>query len=104
MNCPCQFGLAQTAQTYDRCCGRFISHRELPENAIQLMRSRYCAYVLDDVNYLTETWHQDFRPAELTIDQQFRWIGLKIITSDRQDQQEQSYAQNKKMPTLRRAY
>ncbi len=81
MNCPCHSG-----QLFDQCCGRFISHRELPENAVQLMRSRYCAYVLDDVNYLAETWHRDFRPAELTIDQQFRWIGLRIITSDQQDQ------------------
>ncbi len=99
MNCPCHSG-----QLFDQCCGRFISHRELPENAVQLMRSRYCAYVLDDVNYLAETWHQDFRPSELTIDPQFRWFGLKIITSDQQDQQELTYAQNKKMSTLRRAH
>ncbi len=82
MNCPCHSG-----QPYDQCCGRFISHRELPENAVQLMRSRYCAYVLDDVKYLAETWHQDFRPAKLDIESQFRWIGLKIITSDQQNQQ-----------------
>ncbi len=51
------------------------------------MRSRYCAYVLDDVKYLSETWHPDFRPRELTIDPDVRYIGLTIIASDQQDRQ-----------------
>jgi SEC-C motif-containing protein len=84
MNCPCQFGLAQTGQTYDRCCGRFITHRELPENATQLMRSRYSAYVLEDRDYLLTTWHADFRPSLLQFDSGIRWIGLEIITSHQQ--------------------
>ena len=84
MNCPCQFGLPQTSQTYDRCCGRFISHRERPENATQLMRSRYSAYVLEDGDYLLATWHADFRPAQLQFDSGIRWIGLEIIASQQQ--------------------
>jgi len=80
MNCPCHSG-----QLFDQCCGRFISHREPPENALQLMRSRYCAYVLDDAVYLSETWHPDFRPSELNTDREVRWINLTIIASDQQD-------------------
>ena len=49
------------------------------------MRSRYCAYVLDDAEYLSETWHPDFRPSRLTGDSGIRWIGLTIIDSDEQD-------------------
>jgi SEC-C motif-containing protein len=79
MNCPCHSG-----QLFDQCCGRFISQRELPENALQLMRSRYCAYVLDDAEYLSETWHPDFRPSELITDPDVRWINLTIIASDQQ--------------------
>ena len=81
MNCPCHSG-----QLFDQCCGRFISHREPPENALQLMRSRYCAYVLDDAEYLSETWHPDFRPSELITDRDVRWINLTIIASDQQDE------------------
>ena len=77
MNCPCFSG-----QTFDRCCERFISHRELPENATLLMRSRYTAHALSLCDYLLETWHPDFRPLQLQLDPQIRWIGLEIIASE----------------------
>jgi SEC-C motif-containing protein len=77
MNCPCQSG-----QTYDRCCGRFISHRELPENATLLMRSRYSAFALAERDYLLETWHEDFRPARLELDAGINWLGLEIISAE----------------------
>ena len=81
MNCPCQFG-----QTFDRCCGQFISHRELPENAVLLMRSRYSAYALAESAYLLETWHPDFRPQRLELDSRIRWLGLNIISSEQRGQ------------------
>ena len=95
MNCPCRLGqlsnrrsrlpLSPTdceGQTFDRCCGRFISHRALPENATQLMRSRYTAFALADRDYLLETWHVDFRPTQLHLDSGIRWVGLEIIASE----------------------
>ena len=82
MNCPCQSG-----QTFDRCCGQFISHRELPENAVLLMRSRYSAHALAEHAYLIETWHPDFRPQQLDFDARVRWINLEIIHSEQQEQQ-----------------
>jgi SEC-C motif-containing protein len=82
MDCPCHSG-----QRFDRCCGRFISHRELPENAEQLMRSRYCAYALGDGEYLSRTWHPDFRSRGLTLDPDIRWLGLEIIASEQQGRQ-----------------
>ena len=48
------------------------------------MRSRYCAYVLDDAEYLSETWHPDFRSSELITDPEVRWINLTIIANDEQ--------------------
>ena len=77
MNCPCYSG-----QTFDRCCERFISHRELPENATQLMRSRYSAFALEDRDYLLETWHPDLRPTQLSFDSGIRWLGLEIMESE----------------------
>lgn len=74
MNCPCQSGKAM-----DACCGRFISHRALPENAQQLMRSRYTAFVLGDADYLRDTWHADFRPPQLNLDKDQRWLDLSVL-------------------------
>ncbi len=74
MNCPCQSG-----ETYDSCCGRFISHQAVAENAQQLMRSRYSAYALNKLDYLIQSWHPDFRPDELQQDESIKWLGLDII-------------------------
>ena len=51
------------------------------------MRSRYSAYVLDDADYLSQTWHRDYRPRKLTIDPGIHYIGLTIIASDQRDAQ-----------------
>jgi len=50
------------------------------------MRSRYSAYVLGKPDYLEASWHADFRPAELTIDERIHWLGLTIVSSELQDQ------------------
>jgi SEC-C motif domain protein len=71
--CPC--GGAE----YQQCCGRF--HRgALPETAEQLMRSRYSAYALGQMDYVHQSWHARTRPAlaELTHDAATKWLGLDI--------------------------
>ena len=73
MNCPCQSG-----KSYDLCCERFISHQAVAENAQQLMRSRYTAYALNKLDYLIDSWHPDYRPVELKLDESIKWIGLEI--------------------------
>ena len=50
------------------------------------MRSRYSAYVLGNLEYLEASWHADFRPAGLTLDESVRWLGLALLSSDQQDQ------------------
>ena len=42
------------------------------------MRSRYCAYVLDRVDYLLATWHASTRPADLPTDRDTKWLGLDV--------------------------
>jgi SEC-C motif-containing protein len=59
----------------------------LPENAEQLMRSRYSAYVLHDRDYLVQTWHSDHRPQDLILDDGIRWIGLEVIGFRQQEDQ-----------------
>lgn len=48
------------------------------------MRSRYCAYVLRDEDYLLRTWHVSTRPRELALhgDAPVKWLGLKILAID----------------------
>ncbi|MCP4076304.1 MAG: zinc chelation protein SecC [Gammaproteobacteria bacterium] len=74
MNCPCQSG-----ESYELCCGRFISHQALAENAQQLMRSRYTAYALNEQDYLMQSWHPDYRPADLQQDDSIKWLRLDIL-------------------------
>jgi len=71
--CPCG------GPAYERCCGRFIDGGEIPETAEQLMRSRYCAYVLRNEPYLKATWHASARPVEeVAQDDGIKWLGLDV--------------------------
>lgn len=47
------------------------------------MRSRYCAFVVGDVDYLLATWHASTRPGELDLDADRRWLGLEILAVER---------------------
>ena len=65
--CPCGHA-ARHAATYAACCGRLHAHfaatGELTAaSAEALMRSRYSAFVRDELAYLQATWHASTRPA-----------------------------------------
>ena len=45
------------------------------------MRSRYSAYVTNNLDYLNHSWHPKTRPAQLTLDPKQRWLGLKVKTT-----------------------
>lgn len=53
MNCPCGSGIK-----YNDCCGKYHSG-ELPDKALQLMRSRFSAYALNLADYIMETTHPE---------------------------------------------
>lgn len=43
------------------------------------MRSRYSAFVLDNLDYLLATWHASTRPATLEANPpNIKWLGLEI--------------------------
>jgi SEC-C motif domain protein len=46
--------------------------------AEELMRSRYCAYVVGDMDYVWRTWHPRTRPEALT-PSDAQWTGLEIL-------------------------
>lgn len=46
------------------------------------MRSRYCAFVRGDADYLLRSWHASTRPAGFGLDDPApRWLGLEIKRS-----------------------
>jgi SEC-C motif-containing protein len=76
-SCPCGSGMDQV-----QCCDRYISGGEIPQSAEQLMRSRYCGFVLCNEAYLLATWHPDTRPSRVRLDDGQRWLGLSIHSTE----------------------
>ena len=75
--CPCG-----SAVDYAHCCGRFIEGGQRPHSAEQLMRSRYCGFVLCNERYLLRTWHPDTRPKQVRLDSNAHWLGLSIRNTE----------------------
>ncbi|GAB3100692.1 YchJ family protein [Lysobacter terrae] len=73
--CPCGSGRA-----YSLCCEPFHREAASAPTAEALMRSRYCAYVHGDADYLRATWHASTRPATLDFSDaaSTRWLGLEV--------------------------
>lgn len=79
--CPCgQTDARGKSLSLAQCCGRFITpdRGTAAPDAACLMRSRYSAYVLQDVPYLLATWHASTRPAELVLEPGVKWLGLEV--------------------------
>lgn len=58
--------------------------------AEQLMRSRYTAYVIQDDEYLKDTWAPEHRPTQLRFDQNQNWLGLKIKSTEAGSQSDET--------------
>ena len=81
-SCPCG-----ADKPYADCCGRFHSGSALAPTAEALMRSRYSAYVLDQLDYLLATWHRSTRPTALSPNEPgLRWLELEIKSHVQQDE------------------
>ena len=79
--CPCGSG-----EPYSSCCEPFIKGDAAPSTAEQLMRSRYCAYVVGEVNYIHNTLHPDHQAdhdleAARKWSRDSEWLGLEILTT-----------------------
>lgn len=48
--CPCG-----SAVEYSLCCYRYVSGAQVAPTPSHLMRSRYCAFVMKDADYLIKT-------------------------------------------------
>ncbi len=78
MKCPCGSG-----NLLAKCCEPFIQRKALPETAERLMRSRYTAFTLADLKYITDTLAPEARKGFAAAGtgkwaEQAKWKGLVI--------------------------
>lgn len=76
--CPCNSGVK-----FVHCCGPVLSGNHIATTAESLMRSRYTAYVVRDVDYLSKSWHPSTRPAAIDPADIPDWQGLQVVRSDK---------------------
>ena len=80
--CPCSSG-----QAYDACCQPFVSGQRQAPTAAALMRSRYTAYALGEIDYLAST-HDPETKDEFNKDdarswsEKATWQGLEILATE----------------------
>ena len=77
--CACGSGLA-----YAGCCELFHSGQAVSLTAEALMRSRYCAYVCGEIDYLVGTTLPAARTTDLWVNYKstadsIQWIGLEVL-------------------------
>jgi len=68
-------------QRYEECCARLIEGAHEADTALELMRSRYSAYVLRNGQYLYDTCSsklQKIEDIQAINNQKIEWIGLRI--------------------------
>ena len=81
--CHCQSG-----KPFAECCEPYIKGVNSPPTAEALMRSRYSAYVIEDIPYLANTLHpkerEDFDEAGAAKwAKEANWQGLEIVRTDK---------------------
>lgn len=80
--CPCNSG-----RDYKACCEPFLKAETLPPTAEALMRSRYTAYVVKNIDYIEKTHHPkqggDFdREAAQKWSETAKWLGLEVVATE----------------------
>ncbi|EKT56246.1 YchJ family protein [Providencia sneebia] len=83
---------------FNECCKPYHDGNMIPETPEQLMRSRYSAYVTQNVDYLIATWHpdchaEDWRKDILNSFKDTKWIALRIISSSYAKNEAQGYVE-----------
>lgn len=77
--CPCCSKL-----NYEACCGLYHDERLIPKTFEALMRSRYSAYTMANMDYIKETMQgkplENFNELDAkTWSQNVKWLKLKIV-------------------------
>lgn len=75
-DCYCHSGVS-----FEVCCYPVLSGNYPAKTAVELMRSRYTAFYLHNLNHLLQTWHPSTRPENIEFESLQQWLGLKIVTT-----------------------
>jgi SEC-C motif-containing protein len=77
--CPCG-----SKVNYTHCC--LPLHQGAAATTPEaLMRSRYCAFELQLINYLLQSWHSSTRPAQLDLRDSPNWKSLHVLSASQQN-------------------
>lgn len=73
------------------CCGKYLAGNALPETPEQLMRSRYTAFALNNVEYIGQTMmfanSGSFDATEVSADNKLlKWLKLDVIRHEYVDE------------------
>ena len=89
--CSASIGMSISAcycgsdRPFSDCCDRFLSGKELPETAEELMRSRYSAFCTGNVDYLIETHHPSKWGSDRAVlaesCKRTEWMGLNVLST-----------------------
>lgn len=87
--CPCDSG-----KDYKDCCKDIITGVRKAETAEDLMRSRYAAYALAEVDHIINSTHQSQRESNDRDEikkwaEKSEWLGLQIINCERGGREDQ---------------
>jgi SEC-C motif-containing protein len=82
LDCPCGSG-----KTLKDCCTPFIKGKQKPTTAEELLRARYTAFVIHDVDYILSTHHsetrKDVKREEIEDwSKNSVWHGLKVVQKE----------------------
>lgn len=88
MKCPCL-----SDKEFNECCEPVLKAIKKPDTAEILMRSRYTAFTLADINYLKNTLapesRHDFDEAStLKWAKSAKWLGLQILKTEKGQKEE----------------
>ena len=77
--CPCASG-----RTYGQCCGPILAGERKAETAVELMRARYSAYAVGNIEFLFESSGPDARAefdreSSRNWSETATWSGLEVV-------------------------
>lgn len=82
MSCPCGIG-----PSFEECCGPYIKGEAKPDTAEALMRSRYSAYTVEDIDYVVAT-HDPASRDDVDREGASKWAseadwdGLEVVATE----------------------
>lgn len=80
--CPCGSG-----DVFGACCAPVLRRERRAGTAQALMRSRFTAFAVRDLEHLLRSWHPRTRPSQEelagSLAQEVRWLRLDVLAAER---------------------